>query len=132
MSAVTILAAGAKANSGTGASVDVSAFSTLRLDFVISADCGKGPDLEIFLEQGPSATGPWRPLWQKRQNTATPPGNVNSWVGAERVSISGFDRYMRARWAVTTSTNNGMFGGVPQDSASLNLAITGDGKPDAA
>jgi hypothetical protein len=133
MSAITIVAAGAKANAGTSTPVDVSAFSTLRLTAAIAANCGKGPYLDVYIETASASTGqPWSTVWHRRQQTATPPGNEQAWVGAVRIVLGGFDSFLRVRWDAAPTVNCGMFNGVLDNSVELNLSVAGDGQPDAA
>jgi hypothetical protein len=133
VSAVTILAAGAKANASTSTPVDVSAFSTLRLNAAVLANLGKGPYIDIFIETASASTGqPWRVVWHRFQSTGTPPGaNEQAWESATRIVLSGFDSFLRVRWVAVATQNFGMLNGVLDNSVELNLAITGDGKPDA-
>jgi hypothetical protein len=132
MSSVTILAAGAKANAGTSTPVDVSAFSTLRLTAAVLANIGKAPELDVYIETASASTEqPWRVVWHRRQNANTPPGNEQAWECATRIVLSGFDSFVRVRWGAAATMNCGMFNGELQNSVELNLAITGDGKPDA-
>ncbi|HKO46630.1 MAG TPA: hypothetical protein VJV79_02850 [Polyangiaceae bacterium] len=131
MSAVTIVSAGAKSGVATASAVDVSSFSTLRLNAAVLANLGKQPYIDLYLEQAPASTGPWRALWSKRMETGSPPGNDNAWTSAVRIVLSGFDSYVRARWSAVATANIGRFNGELDNSPELNLAITGDGKPDA-
>lgn len=91
MSAVEILPAGAKATSGAGDAVDVSAHSTLRLVGTFAP--GTCHDMHFVIEHGPTASGPWAPLTEWRRRDGNP-----DWIREERYNLSGFDKFVRARW----------------------------------
>jgi hypothetical protein len=130
MSAVTILAAGARANAGVGSAVDVSAHAVLRLDIyaVTSPRESVEPRVLIELEQAPASTGPWSPLWEKRLS------QTRSF--SERVKIGDFDKFVRAKWSdeaspVSTGPGRAHLNAPDASSYGFNLSITGEGKPDA-
>jgi len=133
LSAVSILNAGAKANSGTSTPADVSAFALLRLNVATLANLGRGPYIDVFIETASATTGqPWRVVWHRFQATGTPPGNEAAWESLTRVVISEFDQFLRVRWVANATQNFGLVNGVLDNSVALDLAVTGDGKPDAA
>lgn len=119
MSAVTLLAAGAKAASGAGAAVDVSAHAVLRLDGTFASDQSKEADLSVVIEHGRSSAGPWSPLHEIRMRGG------RDWLSAERFILTGFDDFVRVRWEARV----GM--GANQPNVQLAIGITGEGTPDA-
>lgn len=126
MSAVTILTSAAQPDSGNGSAVSVAAYSTLRLDWTVSADLGREPGLELFIDTAPTAAGPWRQIAEKKMDARHPASSPYFWEGKPRVVLSGFDAYVRARW--TGRANNNTANG--DTAMKLTLALTGDGKPD--
>lgn len=125
MSAITVLAAGPKAKSGTSTPLDVSAHAALRLDLTLLADLGTRPQLDLWIETGPAATGPWTELTHFRQLAGDPGYSPHAWQTQRRLPLSSIDTFVRARWVGQANANSG--DGDPQ----LVLGITGDGKPDA-
>lgn len=128
MSAVEILAAGAKDANGTGDAVDVSAHACLRLDAVVNADLGQHPQVVITLETGPSASGPWSELVSQRLSAGANSGDPHAW--RHRRWVVTPDAYVRARWQGHSSAA----GGVRGEGASvpgLDIEISGEGVPDA-
>ena len=119
MSAVELLAAGAKAASGTGSAVDVSAHAVLRLNGTFASDQSKAADLYVALDHGPSSSGPWTPLHEIRMRAGS------SWRSADRIVLAGFDDFVRVRWEARV----GM--GAQQPDIQLAFGITGEGIPDA-
>ncbi|HKY37214.1 MAG TPA: hypothetical protein VJN18_14825 [Polyangiaceae bacterium] len=122
MSAVTILTSALQDDSGAGAAVDVSTFSTLRLNWSALADVGRlGMGyLRLFIETGPSASGPWRIVYERQLNSG-------GWDPAPRAVLSGFDSFVRARWdGKMPRVNN------EQSTKFFTIALTGDGQPNAA
>jgi len=89
MAAVTLLAAGSQPASGTSTPLDVSAGSTLRLN--VRAEAIDAEYVQIFLETAPSASGPWRVLFEQRWTQSDLPRT-------ERVLPPAFDAFVRARW----------------------------------
>lgn len=122
MSAVTILTYAAQAATGSGAAVDVSAFSTLRLDMQLAADLGTSPELMLTIEDAPAATGPWRTV-ETRRFVATAVGEPFGWSGRGRFLLAGFDSFIRVSW-----TGSAQGPGVP----AFLIGLTGDGQPDAS
>ena len=126
MSEVTILASALQSDTGDGAAVDVSAFSTLRLNFSALADQGRNPHLLLVIETAPHAVnGPWRVIHERRLSP-----NVNgpyAWDCAPHAVLSGFDNYVRARWAgsIVRTINE-------ENIKFFTIGLAGDGKPDAA
>lgn len=128
MSAVTLLTAALQDDSGAGDAVDVSALSTLRLDWSTLADMGRLRHgyLRLFVETRSHASVPWRVVYERQLD-------ANSWDTKPRVVLSGFDTYVRARW-------EGRFPRINNEQALNGLAATkfftiglaGDGQPDAA
>lgn len=126
MSAVTILTSALQADSGAGSAVDVTAFSTLRLDWSVLADLGRDPQLSLVIESGPSAVGPFRTVYE-RAMAHQRPGSPYEWSHAPRAVLSGFDKFVRARWSgrINRTINE-------QSTNFFTIGLTGDGKPDAA
>lgn len=122
MSAVTILTYGAKSDSGTGSAVDVSGFSTLRLNAKLVANFGKEPQLRLAIDTGPTSEGPWTEIEDRGfQARAWPANSVCRFV------LAGFDNYVRARWSGHATANVAW----QNTSAELSIGIDGDGQPDA-
>ena len=97
MASVTVLTPAAQARTGTSSALDVSAYSTLRLDLTARADQGLSPRCTFVIETGLASTGPWREL--HRRNFNNPP-HPEAWpaTGPERVVLSAFDNFVRCRW----------------------------------
>jgi len=93
MSAITILTSAAQNDSGTGAAVDVTAYNTLRLNWAAVADLGMQAtaSLRLFIDTAPSASGPWTTIYERQLD-------ANGWELSPRVTLSGFDSFVRARW----------------------------------
>lgn len=128
MSAVTILTSGLQDDVGAGAAVDVSAFSTLRLDWSALVNIGRlaQGSLRLFIETGPSASGPWRIVYEQQLNQS-------GWNPKLRAVLSGFDSYVRARWAgsfprINNEQGDPRYSIAPEKFFTIGLA--GDGKPD--
>lgn len=126
MSAITLLTAGAKARSGTSTPLDVSAHAALRLDLTLLANLGTTPTLDLWIETGPAATGPWVELHHIKQHAGDPGSSPRAWQTPRRLTLVGIDNFVRARWVGQATANSA--DGDPQ----LNLGITGTGLPDAA
>jgi hypothetical protein len=94
MAAVTILASALQNDSGTGAPVDVSAYSTLRLNWTALVDLGQYTTtyLRLIIETAATAAGPWREIYRRQQDANT------GWDCAPRMVLVGFDALIRARW----------------------------------
>jgi hypothetical protein len=121
VSAVTILAAASQADSGASAALDVSAFSTLRLNWAARADLGRDPQVTLSVDTAPGSGGPWREISSIEMG-------AREWQTAPRVTLGGFDAFVRARWsghprAPTPRTDV---------TCSLVLGLAGDGKPEAS
>lgn len=124
MSAVTLLAAGAKVDTGTGAAVDVSAAGVMRLDATVKCNHGKSPWLTLSIDSGASATGPWFEIYSRTFRSGVVNGS-QAWPlnCIQRLSVGGFDNFARVRWAGAAGnvSNN-----LPTDStAEFDLAVTG-------
>lgn len=136
MSAVTIIAAGAKANAGVASAVDVSVHTTIRFDVAVSAAPKESADNTRFLleiEHGPTSNGPWKRLWAQRYNGRA---DVAAYAKVRDV-LTGFDSFVRGKWtdeASPASTGPGRAHLNTPDASSygLTISIIGDGKPDAA
>jgi|GEM_PF-3842045 len=94
MSAITLLTSALQNDTGAGAAVDVSAYNTLRLNWTALADLGqdRNASLQIFIETAAAASGPWRAIYERQLD-------ANGWEVAPRLVLSGFDSFVRARWA---------------------------------
>ena len=124
MSAITLLTYGAQAKSGASDAVDVSAFSTLRLDATKLADLGQRPWLKLYIETRAAATAPWRVIWERYYTL-----NDADLVGKQRIVLSGFDNFVRVRWEAKRQYSQDDNDPI---SIGLHLGVTGDGQPDAA
>lgn len=121
MSAVTVLAAGAKADSGTGAAVSTAGCAVLKLSAAMTANLGKSPQVRVMLDTGPTSSGPWLEVYAEHFRSGA--GGGNTWPASSVASITLMpSNYVRARW-VTNHTG--------PSTAELDLAITGVGIPDA-
>jgi len=146
MSAVTILTQGSQARSGSSSALDVTAFSTLRLDLVARADLGVSPFLRTYVETAPATTGPWRVVDERHMTTGAAVGATHAWPAGftTRITLGGFDKFVRLRWAGgcegqgSTKTYAPPYTGNGGTLISENLGtdpqfvigLTGDGKPD--
>lgn len=123
MSAITILASALQDDVGAGAAVDVSAFSTLRLNWATSADLGRmGPTmfLRLFIETRAQASEPWRVIYERQLD-------ANTWDLRPRAVLSGFDTFVRARWVGNFPRINN-----EQTTKFFTIGLAGDGQPDAS
>lgn len=121
-----MLAAGAKADSGTGAAVDVTGAAALKLTAVMSADMSLAPSLRLLLETAPASTGPWREAWC--QTFMASMGGTHSWPASGKQSIALTpDNFIRARWETKHRSN---FNADSTVTCGLSLAITGLGIED--
>ncbi len=122
MSAVSILTSALQDDSGAGAAVDVSAFSTLRLNWSLLADVGRLGQgyLRLFIETRADASQPWRVIYERQMD-------ANGFDLKPRAVLSGFDAFVRARWV-------GKMPRLPNEESTkfFTIGLTGDGKPDAA
>ncbi len=119
MSSVTILASAAQDDAGTGAAVDVSAFSTLRLNWQVDTDHGRHPHIALAIDSAPTADGPWTEVSRLSMD-----GSPQRWVHRPRVVLAGFDSFVRARW-------KGRIDRLANDTAkAFTIGLVGDGKPD--
>jgi hypothetical protein len=132
MSAVSILASALQDDAGTGAALDVSAFSTLRLNWSVSADIGRMNNmghLRLFIDTAPSAGGPWHVAYERQLD-------ANGWDPKPRTVLSGFDSFVRARWSGYFPRTTEMERGRPQYNEAatkfFTIGLTGDGQPDAS
>lgn len=94
--AVEILASGPQAAEGQSDWFDASAYSTLRLNLLASADMGArlGADLHFYLETTEGAGRPVVTLWRERYGTAL----GQTWRNRTRIALAGFDNLVRLRW----------------------------------
>lgn len=121
MAAVTLLAAAAQAPTGTGSAVDVSAHAQLRLDIVAQPNLGTGPELEVWIDTGPAAVGPWTEIYRLQMSAGHPPHAPLAWLRSTRALVGNFDAFARVRWSARATKNSG--DGNPQ----LTLGVTGEG-----
>src|SRR5687767_4182413 len=115
MAAVELVAAGAKADSGESAAVDVSAHA--RLVQVIdpnATDGGTQPSVSWKFETGPTANGPWREIADERMDYMQPGTSPYKWE-RRRVLIGAFDDFVRVKWS---AKNTG---------GKLNFSVAGTG-----
>lgn len=141
MSAVTIRTVAAADRSGESTPVDVSAFSTLRLDLQASANMGLDPTLRVEVQHGPTENGPWTVLERKQFFASRVPPDENAWPSRPtRIVLSGFDRYVRLQWwgGKSGEARSAYSAGNPNAPVAaeltdigLVLGLAGDGQPDA-
>jgi hypothetical protein len=138
MSAVTILTNASQTRSGQSDALDVSAFSTLRLDLRLTANHGLKPRITTYVETAPAASGPWRVIDERHYSGVFP--------GKERITLAGFDSFVRLRWdggceseSLTKSygppysANGGTLVGTRGAiDPGFVIGLSGDGRPDAA
>jgi len=128
MAAVTLLAGGAKANSGVSTPLDVSAYTSLRLDASVQAypqPAVGGASLQLWIEHASSATAPaWALLYYVRLRQALtsgpeawPPNNV------QRIVAGGFDSFVRVRWLAAPECESN--GSPSTSTAGLQLGVSG-------
>jgi hypothetical protein len=131
LAAVTLLAAGAKANSGTSTPLDVSAYTSLRLDASVQAyptvsTGGMGAYLQLWLETAALVNGPWSQLYYCRIRQCFAQGqHPEAWPAnnVQRIVANGFDNFVRARWFGAPDTESN---GVPTSStAGFQLGVAG-------
>ena len=115
MSAVSILTSALQDDAGAGAAVDVTAFSTLRLNWSVATDLGRARYLRLFIETASVAAGPWRQVHELQLD-------ANGWETRPRLVLSGFDAFVRARW-------EGGFGRTLNENATkfFTIGLTGEG-----
>lgn len=113
------------AASGTSTPLDVSAFSTLRLNLAVKADLGRSPRVNVVIESAPSASGDYTAHRTIDFDAAQPYGTPRAWPSANTlpIVISGFASFVRVRWSAVATRNIG-----PADtSPNLSLALSGEG-----
>lgn len=118
MSAVSVLASALQSDSGAGAAVDVSAFCTLRLNWSVLTDVTRARFLRLFIETRSDSSQPWREIFREQLD-------ANGWDLRPRVTLSGFDNFVRARWEgeFARSSNN------EQTTKFFTIGLTGEGTP---
>lgn len=119
MASITLLTYGAQSASGTSTPVDVSAAALLRLDVRATADLGKAPDLDVWIETGPTSSGPWLELNHIRYGALQPPTSPYAWQDSTRVLIGSADAFCRVRWSARATRNS------PDSNPQLLLGVTG-------
>jgi hypothetical protein len=126
MAAITLLTAGPQERSGASTPVDVSAYSTLRLNVRVAANRGhiSNPTVRLYIESGPSSSGPWSTVWEQVYNS-------HEWPNDKRVVLGALDAFARVRWvargaseAVKTYGNPSEDPGLPD--LGLVFGIAGD------
>jgi hypothetical protein len=127
VSAVTVLASGAKLDSGTGSAVDVTGCASLKLAAVMKADHSFKPQLRIMIDTGRSSTGPWREIYAETFRSSFAGGHTWPADSTQRIVLQP-DNFVRCRWETKTDVNQVT---TNTSSAGLDLAITGVGMPDA-
>lgn len=122
---VTLLASATRTADGAAASVDCEDYSTLRLTLT-AVRPGSGARFlrlmafKVYLEHS-SDDATWRPLhtFGTKALVETGPNLPDpTATQTERVTLSGFDRYVRARWVCHDLTAPG--------EASMTFGIAGD------
>ncbi|MBK8994629.1 MAG: hypothetical protein IPM35_02610 [Myxococcales bacterium] len=86
--------------------IEADRFAALRLDLEVTMATGTDPTLDVTLEHGPTAAGPWTALDAFTQATAE---------GSERLVVGPCDRFVRAVAAI---------GGT---GPAFRLSLTGEG-----
>lgn len=120
MSAVELLAAGAKAPSGTGEAVDVSAHAQLRL--IVDGrgtDLGRNPVARVWIETSRDGVSGWAVAHEVLFHYSNLP------FEARRINIGNVDAFARVRWEAHGHINTS------DGDPALMLAVTGEGIPDA-
>jgi hypothetical protein len=127
MSAIEILSAGPQDPTGASSAVDVAGHAQLRLALAVGADLGTLPQVDVFVETAPTATGPWREAEHFTFHGGQPPMSPYAWPtpGVRRFTLGDVDSFVRCRWSAVATTNT--LDGNP----GLTLALTGEGVPDA-
>lgn len=121
MSAVTLLAAGAKADSGSGSAVDCTGCASLKLALTMKADASLNPNLTVAIDTAPGSAGPWTEIYNQRFRVSA--GGGNTWpANSIARAVVAPDVFCRARWSVAHSGTT---------TAALDLSIVGVGIPDA-
>jgi hypothetical protein len=126
MSATTILTSALQDDSDAGTAVDVTAFSTLRLDWSVVADLGRVKQIDLFIETGPTDAGPWHTISERRMLPSHITGPY-AWEANPRATLGGFDAFVRARWEGFVSRVHG-----EESTNFFTIGLSGDGQPDAA
>lgn len=101
MAEITLLTYAAQAESGSSAAVDVSAYSTLRLDLELAeaSVCNViNPEVDITIETAPKSDGPWRPIVERRKYVSGSSTETYGWTTRRRFLLSGFDKFARVSW----------------------------------
>lgn len=139
MTAISLKAAGATADVGTGSAVDCTGCASLKLAAVMSATLSEAPSLRIIIETASAASGAaWRTLYD--QSFFAGMGGSNTWPADSKARIVVEpDNFVRCRWETKTRTNQAITNPDPNNagtatwasSAGLNLSVTGVGTPDA-
>lgn len=97
---ITVLAAGAAAASGTSA-VDTSASAVGRLDLVAipTTQGPPRPHLDVVVEVGPTASGPWRSVFALTWDADTTPTGPTAWPSDFSTHFTvTLDAVTRVRW----------------------------------
>lgn len=126
MSAISILAAGSHCSGVLTGAVDVSTYSTLRLDAAVTDysqnaaipetkhTCRSNWRLDVTIETASSASGKWLPFQEFALFVNSP---------TKRLNLTGFDKFVRVSALIRTPTTT--VDGVPLD-ALLNWSLTGE------
>jgi len=126
LSAVTLLAAGIKADVGVSATVDVTGHALLKLTATLRANLGKAPQLQLTVETGVAAAGPFRELYTQHFSASNWPSDNTT-----RIVVAP-DNFCRVRWSGGATANVGNAGNSSNDvTGEFNLAVVGVGIPDA-
>lgn len=90
-SAIELHASGAESTAGSGTAVDIEAHrNAVELQLEVSAVSGTNPLLTVYLESGPTSSGPW-----KQHHTVT--ANATS---VQKFAMVGLLQHVRARWTI--------------------------------
>lgn len=92
---VVLLPAAVKTATFNGAAIELGDRTDARLLLDVTAGSGTTPTLDVVVETGPSATGPWRSVGTFTQATG---------VTSERKSVSGIDRFVRGKATIGGTT----------------------------
>jgi hypothetical protein len=126
MSAVILLASGAQAASGTSTPVDVSAFTQLRQTIAVATNPGQAPEIDVWIEMGPTSSGPFTPVTTRRYAYGSPGDSASAPPsdGKYICNLAPLDLFARVRWSARATRNSG--------DGSLTvfmLSVTGTGLP---
>jgi hypothetical protein len=125
MAAITLLASGVQAASGSSTPLDVSAYAQIRGTIALTTDMGQECDVFVNVQVAPTSSGPWRDIVKKRFNSALRPSvpDYAPPVGNYPFTIPDVDSFARVTWSAVATKNT------KDGSPSLTLGVTGTTVP---